>query len=81
MSNPFTIKVFFRGDWCPWCNAYLQDFNKQLDTVNKLNGKIIGITSQANNQSAANNNLNFDVLVDESNVEAKKYGIAALNFS
>lgn len=76
MSNSFTIKVFFRGDWCPWCNAYLRDFNSQLDTVGKLGGQIIGITSQANNQSVENNNLNFKVLVDEGNTEARKYDIA-----
>lgn len=75
MTNSFTIKVFFRGDWCPWCNAYLRDFNNQLDTVSKLGGQIVGITSQAGNQSAANNNLDYEVLVDEENAEAKKYGI------
>ena len=36
MSKPFTIKVFFRGDWCPWCNGYLRDFNRELETIKKL---------------------------------------------
>lgn len=75
MSKPFTIKVFFRGDWCPWCNAYLRDFNSHLDQVASLGGKIVGITSQKGNQSAVNNDLGFDIRVDEDNVEALKYGI------
>lgn len=75
MSTPFTIKVFFRGDWCPWCNGYLRDFNGHLDTIKGLGGTIVGITSQAGNQSVANNGLNFDVIVDEANTEAKKYDI------
>ena len=76
MSDKFTIKVFFRGDWCPWCNAYLRDFNGHLASVQALGGRIVGITSQAGNQSAANNDLSFEVIVDEENVEAKKYDIA-----
>lgn len=76
MNNEFTVKVFFRGDWCPWCSAYLNDFNdKALDKIQALGGKVIGITSQAGNQSQETLGLNFDVLVDEDNVAAKKYGI------
>ncbi|MEM9279915.1 MAG: redoxin domain-containing protein [Pseudomonadota bacterium] len=75
MSNSFTIKVFFRGDWCPWCNGYLRDFNSELTTIKNHGGSVVGITSQVGNQSAANNNLDFDVIVDEKNVEAKKYNI------
>ena len=36
---------------------------------------MVGITAQAGNQSAANNNLNFDIVIDEENIEAKKYNI------
>jgi len=75
MTNAFTIKVFFRGDWCPWCNAYLRDFNVHLDTIRNLGGKVVGITSQAGNQSAPNNDLKFDIIVDEQNGEAKKHNI------
>ena len=76
MSNDFTVKVFFRGDWCPWCSGYLKDFNEQaLDQIQKLGGKIVGITSQAGNQSQQQLGLNFEIQVDEENSEAKKYGI------
>lgn len=75
MTQAFTIKVFFRGDWCPWCNAYLRDFNAQLDTIRQLGGRVVGITSQAGNQSAQSNNLGFDILIDEENREAKKHNI------
>ena len=75
MAQSFTIKVFFRGDWCPWCNAYLRDFDAQLDTIKALGGTVVGITSQAGNQSAENNNLGFEILVDEGNGEAKKHNI------
>ena len=75
MSTLFTIKVFFRGDWCPWCNAYLSDFNKHLSTIEDMGGRVLAITSQAGNKSKTNNNLDFDVIVDENNVEAAKYDI------
>ena len=76
MSDAFTVKVFFRGDWCPWCNAYLRDFDtKGLPTIRRLGGTLVAITSQVGNQSKQNNSLGFDVVVDPDNVEAKKYGI------
>ncbi len=75
MAETFTIKVFFRGDWCPWCNGYLRDFNGHLDTIRGLGGTVVGITSQIGNQSKENNGLDFDIQVDAENVEAKKYDI------
>lgn len=75
MKQAFTIKVFFRGDWCPWCNAYLRDFDHNLDTIKRLGGEVVAITSQEGNQSQSNNQLNFDVIVDNANQEAQKYDI------
>ena len=75
MSEAFTIKVFFRGDWCPWCSAYLTDFNNALPGITNLGGSVVAITAQADNQSKANLDLNYDVQIDESNTEANKYGI------
>ena len=75
MADTFTIKVFFRGDWCPWCNGYLRDFNGHLETIRGLGGSVVGITSQVGNQSKENNGLDFDIQVDAENVEAKKYDI------
>ena len=76
MTHSFTIKVFFRGDWCPWCNAYLRDFNEHaLERVQALGGRIVGITSQVDNKSKAKNGLDFEIIVDPSNAEAEKHGI------
>ena len=76
MSNAFTIKIFFRGDWCPWCNAYLRDFDSHLDKVQALGGQITAITSQLGNQSKSNNALRYDVIIDETIALAQKYDIA-----
>ena len=75
MADTFTIKVFFRGDWCPWCNGYLRDFNSHLGTIQALGGTVLGITSQTGNQSKENNGLNFDIQVQPQNADAKRYGI------
>jgi peroxiredoxin len=75
MSQSFTVKVFFRGDWCPWCSAYLNDFNGVKDRIADLGGKVVGITAQAGNQSKQNLGLDYDIVVDEANTEAKKYDI------
>lgn len=76
MSDQFIVKVFFRGDWCPWCSGYLKDFNDiALDKIRALGGDVIGITSQAGNQSQQSLALNFNVIVDEKNSQANQYGI------
>lgn len=76
MADKFTIKVFFCGDWCPWCNGYLRDFDAHLDAIKSLGGTVVGITSQRDNQSKANNDLRFEVFVDEENAQAQRYGIS-----
>lgn len=75
MKDKFLIKVFFRGDWCPWCNAYLKDFDSHIETIRGLGGEVLAITSQEGNQTKENNGLSFDVLVDNDNREARKYEI------
>lgn len=76
MADAFKITVFFRGDWCPWCNGYLRDFNDHLETIRNLGGSVVGMTSQIGNQSKKNNELEFDINVDPENVAAKRHGIA-----
>lgn len=76
MNHKFIVKVFFRGDWCPWCSGYLLDFNdKALGKIRELGGDIVGITSQAGNTSQASLGLDFGVLIDEENIEAQKYSV------
>lgn len=75
MADTFTIKVFFRGDWCPWCNGCLRDFNSHLETIRGLGGSVVGITSQIGKQSKENNGLDFEIQVDAENIDAKKYNI------
>lgn len=75
MSDTFTIKVFYRGHWCPWCIAYLNDFNGQLDAIKARSGSLVAITAHTDDQAAAQHGLNFDVVVDEANNEARKYDI------
>jgi len=71
----FTVKVFFRGDWCPWCKAYLNDFNEVVEEIRRLGGDLIGITSQVGNTSKKTQGLNFEILSDPENTEALRYGV------
>ena len=77
MSSDFTVKVFLRGDWCPWCSGYLKDFNdKALHKIQELGGNVVGITSQVGNQSQKQLGLNFAIQIDEENIEAKNTGFS-----
>ncbi len=72
------IVVFYRGDWCPYCNLYL----KRLQQSNKLfrenGGELIAISVENPNDSlsvAEKNNLEFTVLSDKNLDLARKFKI------
>ncbi|WP_366524030.1 hypothetical protein [uncultured Tateyamaria sp.] len=53
----------------------MRDFNDALDRVQALGVQVVAYTSQAGNQSKANNDLKFHVVVDEDNTEALRHDI------
>lgn len=70
------VLIFYRGDWCPFCNLWLREFQKLLIDFEKENAIIIAISPQIPNDSLSTQeklNLRFQVLSDIGNKIAKKY--------
>jgi hypothetical protein len=75
-QHTFVVSVYFRGDWCPWCSAYLSDINSDfVDAIRALGGEVVGITSQHNSDIANTLDLRFKVLSDPTNSLAKQDGV------
>jgi peroxiredoxin len=76
-DRPFTVLVFFRGSWCPFCQGYLRElggtFRKQVEHAG---GALIAITSQLDQRVQADWELGFDVLSDPENTLALRFGAA-----
>lgn len=59
--------IFFRGDWCPYCQLTLQAWNRQLDRMRAAGGSVLAIspqTSEANAAMAEKLQLRIELLSD-----------------
>eukprot|EP00730_Choanoeca_flexa_P001946 TRINITY_DN10852_c0_g2_i2.p1 TRINITY_DN10852_c0_g2~~TRINITY_DN10852_c0_g2_i2.p1 ORF type:complete len:217 (+),score=41.28 TRINITY_DN10852_c0_g2_i2:147-797(+) len=78
-DNELVVFIFFRGAWCPWCRAYLQDVNiNLLPTLKKLKGKVYAISSESDAVTATiaeNFKIDFPVVNDTSTAFARRFDI------
>jgi peroxiredoxin len=71
-----TILVFYRGNWCPYCNLQLAQFQKVMPILNEYKTSLIAISPQKPDESLSmkeKNELEFEVLSDIGNIVARKY--------
>src|SRR5271154_4610816 len=64
------VVTFYRGGWCPYCNLQLRAYQRALEEITALGGKLVAISPQLPDGSlttAETNKLTFDVLSDVGN--------------
>ncbi len=72
------VVVFYRGSWCPFCNLYLQNLQKNLSRIKEAGGNLVAISIENPDNSlnvAKKNELDFTVLSDPNLTLAGKFGI------
>lgn len=72
------VVVFYRGAWCPFCNLYLQNLQKDAAAIKAAGGNIVAISVENPDNSssvARKNELHFTVLSDPQLETARKFGI------
>ena len=72
------VLVFYRGAWCPFCNTYLQNLQRNAEDIKKAGGNIVAISVEKPDKSlgvAEKNELQFTVLSDPQLETARKFGI------
>lgn len=72
------VVVFYRGAWCPFCNAYLHKLQKSLTKIKENDGNLVAISVENPDRSMAvakKNELNFTVLSDTNLNVARSFGI------
>ena len=77
-SGPVVL-VFYRGNWCPYCNVQLRAYNQALASFNAFNATLVAVSPQTTdltNLTAEEKELHFPVLSDLGNAVAKQYGLA-----
>jgi len=72
------VVVFYRGSWCPFCNLYLRNLQKNLPQIKEAGGNLVAISVENPDNSlsvAKKNELGFTVLSDPNLTVARKFGI------
>jgi peroxiredoxin len=44
LAGHFAVVLFYRGSWCPYCNAQLRAFQRALENLNGLDVKVIALS-------------------------------------
>jgi peroxiredoxin len=72
------VIVFYRGSWCPFCNLYLRNLQKNMPQIKGAGGNLVAISVENPDNSltvAKKNELDFTVLSDPNLTLARKFGI------
>ncbi len=72
------IISFYRGSWCPYCNAQLKGYQQHLAEFKSHGATLVAITPEKPDLTVLteeNKKLEFPILTDKSNKFAKKLGL------
>lgn len=73
------VLVFYRGRWCPYCIAQLEELDKTRAGFEHLGATLAAISPQKLQHTgfiAEQHHLRFTVLSDAGNAVARQYGVA-----
>jgi peroxiredoxin len=73
------VLVFYRGRWCPYCIAQLEELEKARPEFEAAKATIAAVSPQKLQHSgftAEQHKLRFNVLTDAGNEVARRYGVA-----
>jgi peroxiredoxin len=44
LAGGFGVVLFYRGSWCPYCNAQLRAFQRASDTLAQVGAKVVALS-------------------------------------
>ena len=68
LKNGPIVVVFYRGQWCPFCNKHLKALEKELNKVQNSGAQVIAISPEKSEflkQTAEKTKASFRLLHDE----------------
>lgn len=72
------VLTFYRGTWCPFCNADLQALQAELPAMEAAGGTMAAISPQTavnSRKALRDNQLAFPILTDKGNEVAAAFGL------
>lgn len=77
-SGPVVL-VFYRGNWCPYCDVQLRAYDEALPQFQQYGATLVAVSPQTpelTQLTAEEKSLRFPVLSDAGNAVARQYGLA-----
>ena len=74
-----TVLIFYRGSWCPYCNAHLSDLVTVEEELRSLGYQIVAISPdrpEELNRMTIADHLNYRLFSDSQAEAMKKFGVA-----
>jgi peroxiredoxin len=72
------VLIFYRGEWCPYCNAMLRTYGLRADGFSQRGARLVAVSPQTPDNSltmAEKHSLEFPVLSDEGGEVIGTYGL------
>ena len=44
LAGSFGVVLFYRGSWCPYCNAQLSAFQRATDSLDRVGAKVVALS-------------------------------------
>ena len=79
LQNGPVVMIWYRGEWCPYCNIYLEDIQGHVGEFKELGAQVVAISPEKPDNSWRMQDrlkLKFHVLSDMGSKVAKEYGVA-----
>ncbi len=70
------VLTFYRGNWCPYCNLALNQYQSILPEIKRAGATLVAISPQTPDESLnmqEKNALQFEVLSDNGNIVSKQF--------
>ena len=72
------VLTFYRGFWCAYCNADLAYLNRYVNDIDEAGATVLAVSPEKQEYSRkiiGTQRLHFDVLWDQGNAVAERYGV------
>lgn len=78
LKNEQLILVFYRGQWCPYCNKQLSHLQDHIGDFKKAGARLVAITPETLEgieKTIDKTDAEYSILHDENNKIMKQYGV------
>ena len=79
LKDSLVVLIFYRGQWCPYCNRQLKKLEDSLQFIKDKGAKLIAVTPEKNEyilKTIEKTNASYSLLYDKEMKIMKAYGVA-----